>query len=117
MGEGKEKYVELCELKAKEKDIFKKEIQNYVKTSIRSIAVERDDKKCKLMTGLSWSSFETLYEYLHRFIMQNSRTQCKIPMKEQIFLTLVKLRQNPSTALRAHQTLQCQPLLLFYTDV
>eukprot|EP00794_Sanderia_malayensis_P002666 gene2666-3083_t len=100
--EWKEKYLELCEFKEKEKDKFKKEIQKHVQTSIRSSAVEGDDEKCKLKTGLSWSSFETLYEYLHRRIMQNSKTQCKILIKEQIFLTLVKLRQNPSTALMAH---------------
>eukprot|EP00794_Sanderia_malayensis_P002681 gene2681-3101_t len=102
--EWKEKYLELCEFKEKEKekDKFKKEIQKHVKTSIRSSAVEGDDEKYKLKTGLSWSSFETLHEYLHRRIMQNSKTQCKILIKEQLFLTLGKLRQNPSTALMAH---------------
>lgn len=72
-------------------------------------SVEGDDSKCKNMTGLSWAVFSCLHEYLVQFCPGRL---FKLPTQDQLFLTLLKLRLNPSVALLSqilhigHSTLQ-----------
>ncbi|XP_074528919.1 uncharacterized protein LOC141798016 [Halichoeres trimaculatus] len=59
--------------------------------------VRGNDSKCKLMTGLSWTVFDTLHQYLVQFV--KSQENSKLSSQDQLFITLLKLRQNPSTDL------------------
>ncbi|XP_034083529.1 uncharacterized protein LOC117553618 isoform X3 [Gymnodraco acuticeps] len=57
--------------------------------------VRENDTKCKVMTGLSWTVFDTLHQYLVQFV--KSQKTSKMSTQDQLFITLVKLRQNHST--------------------
>lgn len=72
---------------------------NMTRERLSARAVERDDSACKAMTGLSWTVFECLHEFLVQFV--KGRT-FKVPTQDQLFITLLKLRQNPSVALLSH---------------
>eukprot|EP00794_Sanderia_malayensis_P013390 gene13390-14763_t len=69
---------------------------------LHSSSVQGDDKKCKMLTGLSWGTFEVLYDFMKQHIKPCSSSQPKVPMKEQLFITLIKLQQNPSLDLICH---------------
>ncbi|XP_034063376.1 uncharacterized protein LOC117540700 [Gymnodraco acuticeps] len=56
--------------------------------------VRENDTKCKVMTGLSWTVFDTLHQYLVQFVKSQKTSKM---FQDQLFITLVKLRQNPST--------------------
>ena len=59
--------------------------------------VRENDTKCKLMTGLSWTVFDTLHQCPVQFVKPQKTS--KLLTQDQLFITLVKLRQNPSTDL------------------
>ncbi|XP_062393520.1 uncharacterized protein LOC134080923 [Sardina pilchardus] len=63
-------------------------------------SVKGNDEKCKEMTGLSWTLFETLHQFLVQFVLRHPR--CKLSTQDQLFITLLKLRQNPSTDLMCY---------------
>ena len=56
--------------------------------------IENDDKKSSLYTGLSWTMFLHVFNFLVQFINLKSRKDC-LPLKDQLFVTLVKLKINP----------------------
>ncbi len=98
----KEKY----EKDLKEKDMLneylKKRLDTKRSISLHSSAVQGNDTKCRIFTALSWSTFEVLYDYMYPHIKPCSSSQSKIAVKEQLFITLVKLRQNLSVDLIIH---------------
>lgn len=75
---------------------------NHLGKSLKANSVTGNDAKCKQLTGLSWQTFEALYEYLKPAVPYSFELQGKLPVKDQLFVTLVKLRQNPTIDLLAH---------------
>ena len=75
-----EMYSELQELKARNRNKY--------------TLVENDDKKCLLYTGLSWTMFMHIFTFLVQFVNVKGRKEC-LPLKDQLFVTLIKLRINP----------------------
>ena len=76
----------------KERDEVIRELRT-LKFSVNT--VRENDTKCKLMTGLSWTVFDTPHQYLAQFVKVQKTS--KLSTQDQLFITLVKLRQNPST--------------------
>ncbi|XP_057673162.1 THAP domain-containing protein 11-like [Corythoichthys intestinalis] len=70
-------------------------------TSMYSESVEGDDEKCQMMTGINWTTFMKIYMFLCRFVGKKSTNKLSIPLQEQLFLTLVRLRHNLSFELIA----------------
>lgn len=67
--------------------------------------VENNDEKCKFYTGISWTVFMQTFTFLHQFLpFANPGT---LSLKDQFFITLVKLRQNPNSDYLADQV--CLP--------
>ena len=66
---------------------------------LSSSSVENDDEACKMMTGISWGTFLHLFTFLSVFVYAPS---AKLPLREQFFLTLVKLRHNLTFDFIAH---------------
>ena len=75
-----EMYSELQKLKARNRNKY--------------TLVENDDKKCLLYTGLSWTMFMHIFTFLVQFVNVKGRKDC-LPVKVQLFVTLIKLRINP----------------------
>ena len=65
-------------------------------SNLSSISVENNDKKCRLCTGLSWAVFMQLFLFLSGFLSAQIITKDSLPLREQLFMTLVKLRHNMS---------------------
>ena len=61
-------------------------------SSLHSDSVEGNDERCKMMTGITWGVFIHLFTFLSTFIKSSSTS--KLPPREQLFLTLLKLRHN-----------------------
>lgn len=80
--------------------------------SLTASSVDSDDTKCKMMTGVSWEVFLFLFSFLHT----NTRAT-KISPKDQLFITLVKLRHNLSFDFIAHITGACKTtvITMFWT--
>ena len=97
-------YLELNNLRA-EKESAKKTIctlqQKLSSATLSAASVEGRDEKCVKLTGLKWSVFSKLFIFLVAFLPTSSRTQ-SLPPEDQLFLTLVKLRQNVSCDFLAH---------------
>ena len=70
------------------------QLQRFSANSVRD-----DDTGCKTMTGLSWTLFESLHQFLVQFLKPRAHAQFKWPAEDQLFFTLVKLRQNPPNIL------------------
>ena len=70
-------------------------------TSFSTASISGNDKACKMMTGLNWIPFQTLCNYISSIIPNQVKHQTALPMNEQLFLTLVKLRHNISFDLLA----------------
>lgn len=64
-----------------------------------SESVANDNVKTEMMTGISWPKFLQLYLFLSTFL---SHRRDALPLKEQLFLTLVKLRQGVPFGFLAH---------------
>ena len=62
-------------------------------------SVEGDDRKSKDLIGLNWLTFVTLFNFMSKFVPTSS---VKLTKRDQLFVTLVKLRHNPSFLLLAH---------------
>ena len=66
-------------------------------SNLSANAVENDSEKCKMMTGLSWGVFLKLSIFLATFLPSNtSHIKGNMHPREQLFMTLVKLRHNIS---------------------
>lgn len=63
-------------------------------SNLPSKSVENDDKKCTLMTGLSWCVFMQVFLFLKTFITARGINKDSLPLQEQFFMILVKLRQG-----------------------
>ena len=64
-------------------------------SSLTSTAVEGNNERCKMLTGVSWDVFLKIFLFLSTFI--GKTTTCpSLPLREQLFVTLVKLRHNLS---------------------
>ena len=59
-------------------------------------AVENNDPKCKMMTGITYIVFLQLFVYLSSFLPVRSMNKNSLPLKEQFFITLVKLKEGVS---------------------
>ncbi|XP_034078352.1 uncharacterized protein LOC117550129 isoform X1 [Gymnodraco acuticeps] len=96
--ERKQLYEELYNLRRERDEAMKERAEairelEMLKMSVNT--VRENDTKCKVMTGLSWTVFDTLHQYLVQFV--KSQKTSKMSTQDQLFITLVKLRQNPST--------------------
>ncbi len=100
--EWKEKHRNLVEAWKKETDASQKKTECETVLLLSSSSVQEDAKKCKMLTGLGWDTFDVLYNFMKPQIKSCSSSQAKLPVKEQLFITLVKLRQNPSVDLICH---------------
>ena len=69
-------------------------------SNLKAESVKGDDVRCRELTGLSWSAFESLRSYLMPF-MEASRSQ-QLSQEDQLFIVLLKLRLNPSCSLLSH---------------
>ena len=56
-----------------------------------AMTVQGDDEKCKHYTGVSWNVLMTIFTYLSTFLKPSGS---RIELRDQLFLTLVKLRLN-----------------------
>ncbi|XP_072023080.1 uncharacterized protein [Amphiura filiformis] len=72
-----------------------------LKSQLSSQNVENDNTKCKLLTGLAWDVFIQVFLFLCTFYTNKSTNKHSIPLREQFFLTLVKLRHGVSFDLLA----------------
>jgi len=64
-------------------------------------SVANNDVKCHDMTGLRWNTFMCLFSFMSTLVVMGSSSLFLI---DQLFVTLVKLRHNPSFNLLAHTT-------------
>ena len=67
--------------------------------NLKAESVRGDDAMCKELTGLSWTTFQCLCNYMMPFDVSSKTTLSK---DDQLFIVLLKLRQNPSTSLLSH---------------
>lgn len=58
---------------------------------LSSLCVENDDKKCKFYTGISFAVFLHVFTYLQKFV-SHKQTKDSLSFRDQLFLTLVRLR-------------------------
>nr|XP_055049618.1 uncharacterized protein LOC129435191 [Misgurnus anguillicaudatus] len=65
----------------------------------KASSLKEDNEKCKLMTGVSWEIFGVIHTFLAQYI--SFSLFCKLTSEDQLFLTLLKLRQNPTTPVLA----------------
>ncbi|XP_033748592.1 uncharacterized protein LOC117333414 [Pecten maximus] len=68
-------------------------------SSLSSESVAGNDDACKNMIGISWGAFLKIFLFLSTFM---NATNNNLPLKEQLFLTLIKLRHNLSFDFLAH---------------
>ena len=101
--ERKQLYEEIDNLK-KERDQAIKELEiikgTLISSQLKADSVRDNDKQCKVMTGITWVAFNILVQYMSEFYTENCKS--KLPMIDQLFITLVKFRQNPSSAFLEH---------------
>ena len=76
--------------------------QQLQKATLFSSCVENDDKNCKFYTGISYAVFLHVFTYLLKFIVHKP-TKDSLPVKDQLFLTLVRLRLGLPFKFIAHQ--------------
>ncbi|KAL7390935.1 hypothetical protein ABVT39_001570 [Epinephelus coioides] len=101
----------------RERDEARKEqdeaVQQLEKINLFANSVRENDIKCKLMTGLTWTLFDTLHQYLVQFVKPQETS--KHSTQDELFITLVKLRQNPSTDFieRIRNTVPAEVLLQY----
>lgn len=67
---------------------------------LSSYSLEENDGKCRQMTGLSWTMFLSLFTFLNQFVKRQG--YISLPPRDQLFITLIKLRQNPSFFFLSH---------------
>ena len=91
-------YTELSNVR-RERDEALQKIESLEKlvnvSSLSSSAVEGNNEQCKMLTGVSWDVFIKLFLFLSSVIGSTSSNQ-SLPLREQLFVTLVKLRHNLS---------------------
>ena len=68
-------------------------------SQLSPLSVEGNDEKCVSMTGLSWEVLLTTKNYLSGFHVGTAHSMAFF---DQFFITLVKLRHNPTFLLLAH---------------
>ncbi|XP_013380445.1 uncharacterized protein LOC106151628 [Lingula anatina] len=69
-------------------------------TALSTSSVEGNDEACKMMTGLSWSVFMCLTTAMSALFPPVKKGS--LPLKEQLFVTLLKLRHNLTFEFLAH---------------
>uniref|UniRef100_A0A8C6UUE3 Transposase n=1 Tax=Neogobius melanostomus TaxID=47308 RepID=A0A8C6UUE3_9GOBI len=74
-------------------ETLEKLIQDHVQ-SLSSAELEGNDQKCVQLTGLKWNVFQQLFTFVSSFIVSKASTNYSLPLREQLLLTLVKLRHN-----------------------
>ena len=68
--------------------------------NLKAESVKGDDVRCRELTGLSWSVFQSLSSYLMPFVEDSKSKQ--LSQEDQLFIVLLKLRLNPSCSLLSH---------------
>ena len=63
--------------------------------------MDGNNERCKMMTGIRCDVFVKLFLFLSSFYTNKSQTKGSLPLREQLFLTLVKLRHGMSFDLLA----------------
>lgn len=90
-------YEEINNLRAERDTALEKikELEKLVNASTLSpSSVEGNNDACKNLTGLSWDIFLKLFLFLSTFTGNGQGST--LPLKDQLFITLVKLRHNVS---------------------
>lgn len=95
-------YMEINNLR-RERDEAREEVKSLEKlisaSSLSSESVNGNDDLCRNMIGISWGAFLKIFLFLSVFVKATNK---KLPLQEQLFLTLVKLRHNVSFDFLAH---------------
>ena len=91
-------YCEIESLRRERDDALQRvaELEQLLNSSgISASSVTDDDKACQVMTGVSWCVFMQLFVFLSSFFRPCGQKKT-LPMLEQLFLTVVKLKHNVS---------------------
>jgi hypothetical protein len=87
-------YLEIDNLR-KEKEYLTKTnndiLEQLQQTRLSATAVDYNKSKCKFYTGVSYDVFMTIFTFLSQFMIRTSLSD-KFPLRDQLFITLVKLR-------------------------
>ncbi len=83
---------------AAERDLLADKLNH---AQLNSATIKDNNGRSKFYTGLSWEVFTQLSLFLSTVITTSAK--CMLPATEQLFLTLVKLRQNLPFELISHQ--------------
>ena len=75
-----------------ERDSLQEQIDNMKRTKFGADMVSENDDKCKFYTGLSWAVFIQTFTFLAQFLPASKPGT--LNLKDQFFVTLVKLRQD-----------------------
>ncbi|KAM4531367.1 uncharacterized protein PAE49_023577 [Odontesthes bonariensis] len=94
-----------------ERDEARSKLQNWTKERLSAHAVRGNDRLCCALTGLSWTVFDCLHRYLAQF--SKSPKVSGFSTEDQLFLCLLKLRQNPSNALLSHVLDRPEPTIRY----
>jgi len=72
-----------------------KKLKETLKTSnLSSYVIENNDQKAKMMTGLTWGIFLQIFFFLSSFLTAKATNKHSLPLREQFFITLIKLRHG-----------------------
>ncbi|MEW8341414.1 MAG: hypothetical protein AB2708_16325, partial [Candidatus Thiodiazotropha taylori] len=77
-----------------ERNALAGQLKDLKTTKFGAHIVEDNDEKCKFYTGLSWIVFLKTYMFLQQFLPPAKPGT--LTLRDQFFITLVKLRQNPN---------------------
>ncbi|XP_041361246.1 uncharacterized protein LOC121377354 isoform X1 [Gigantopelta aegis] len=64
--------------------------------NMSAISVEGNNVKCQMMTGIRWTIFQQLFLMLSTYVSRQGLKETSLPFREQLFMTFVKLRHNPT---------------------
>jgi hypothetical protein len=65
-------------------------------SSLKSSCIVNDNAKAQLLTGITSDVFDKLFTYLSSCMKKQKLVKGSLPLREQLFITLVRLRQNIS---------------------
>ena len=65
-------------------------LEQLQQTRLSATAVAYNKSKCKFYTGVSYDVFMTIFTFLSQFMIRTSLSD-KFPLRDQLFITLVKL--------------------------
>ncbi|XP_029956553.1 uncharacterized protein LOC115395249 [Salarias fasciatus] len=70
-------------------------------SNLTASAVQGNDDKFQMLTGITWEIFEKVFGLLSPFLCSEPKNKSSLPLVDQLFITLVMLRHNMSFELLA----------------